>query len=262
VIGSSNTVRCITIRSYIDRLQSFISKRNRTTIPFDYVDSTCFIKTVSTTRLYRLDVGGDGPLILITDLLVYCQSTTNIYLLLVATTSGLFVIRYREKHEQTLIQIALPKSIWTISEHIESLNLVQHSQQMIVMNVLGLDRFYCFNIEQALSDQQIHICLSLPNPRRLNPTRMATFVFNDNKTNASFECILGSNHGSIYHHRIQMQTISSTNSIDHFEHTYNELTLSSNEPDMLPCVLSACINRYFLVFTTNNNLICIYQRQS
>jgi len=73
-----------------------------------------FINKVATTHIYNL-YDGDGPLIIITDLLFYTLSNDNL-LLLVGTTSGLFVIKHQE---QLPIQIVFPKSIRTVSEYIE-----------------------------------------------------------------------------------------------------------------------------------------------
>ena len=71
VIGSYHTVRLINIRSYIDRLQSFIRKQNKSSrhIMIMLITSM-FINKISTTHIYNL-YDGVGPLIIITDLLFY-----------------------------------------------------------------------------------------------------------------------------------------------------------------------------------------------
>ncbi|CAF3907389.1 unnamed protein product, partial [Rotaria sp. Silwood1] len=125
VVGSYHIVRFINIRSYIDRLQSFIRKQNKPAAQFDYVDSSMFINKVPITHIYNL-YSGYGPLINITDLL-FCPLSKDNIVLLVGTTSGLFIIKYQDKQEQLPIQLAFPKSIWTISEHIESFCLINSS---------------------------------------------------------------------------------------------------------------------------------------
>ena len=209
--------------------------------------------------MYNLDAGGENPSISITDLLFYPMLTTKTLLLLVGTTAGLFVIRYREKQEQSLIQLALPKSIWTVSEHIESLGLIDSSTHLVAMNVLGLDHVCCFNLEQALHDQQIHPILSLPNPARQIPTKMAIAPSTEH-TKASFECIVGSHHGSVLHYQIRTRKTSQKASLPQFEYTSSELTMPVNENSVPPNILSASVNEHYFVFTTSNNLVCIYQR--
>jgi hypothetical protein len=240
-------VRFINIRSYIDRLQTFIRKQNKPSAQFDYVDSSMFINKVSTTHIYNL-YDGDGPLINITDLLFYQLSKNNI-LLLVGTTSGLFVIKHQE---QSPIQLAFPKSIWTVSEYIESLRVINHSSHLIAMNILHLDQIYCFNLEQSLKNQQLHIIFTLPNPSRQIPTKLAIFTNKNktNNTNNSFECIIGSNHGSFYYHQHQSS-----------EKNQYEISWPQIETSKLPNILSASLNEHYLCLTTNTNLICIYKRQ-
>ncbi len=244
VIGSYHTVRFVNIRTYIDRLQSFIRKQNKPSAIFDYADSTMFINKIPTTHVYNL-YDGDGPRITITDLLCCSISKDNI-LLLVGTTSGLFVIK---QSEQIPIQLAFPKSIWTVSEYVESLRLINNqSSRFIVMNILHLDQIYCFNLERSLHHQQLHIIFTIPNPSRQMPTKIGLFPIN-NHLNNSFECILGNNHGSFHYHQIQ----SSTKTQFVFSWPENEL---SNPPS----ILSASLNKQYLCLTTNNNLICIYKR--
>ncbi|CAF0779924.1 unnamed protein product [Adineta steineri] len=248
VIGSYHTVRFINIRSYIDRLQSFIRKQNKPTVPFDYVDSSMFINKVSSTHIYNL-YDGHGPLILITDLLFYPLSNNNNSVLLVGTTSGLFVIKYQDKQNQSPIQLALPKSIWTVSEHIESLRLINNPIRLIAMNILNLDYICYFDLDQSLKHQQLHIIHSLPNPSRQIPTKMAIYSTNNADT-SSFECIVGSNHGSFFYHKIQSHE--------------TKKSICENqqiEISILPNILSASLNEHYLCLTTNNNLICIYKRQ-
>lgn len=227
--------------------------------PFDYVDSTLFMSTISTTSMYNLDAGGEHPSISITDLLFYPLLITKNLLLLVGTTSGLFVIKYREKQEQQVIQLALPKSIWTVSEHIESLGLIDSSTRLVAMNILGLDHICCFNLGQALHDQQIQPILSLPNPARQIATKMVIAPSTE-QTKASFECIVGGNHGSVWHYQIRARLTTQKCSSSQFEYTSSELPLSVNENSASPTILSACVNEHYLVFTTSNNLVCIYQR--
>ena len=182
--------------------------------------------------------------------------------MIVGTTAGLFVIRYREKkHEQTLIQLALPKPVWTISEHIESLCLIENSTRLIAMNILGLDRICCFNLEHALQTQQIQIFLSFSNPVRPFPTRISAKSNGELESN-SFQCFVGTTTGSIYHHRIHWRTKSSKYSTIDCQHTYQELAcpLEKHEYSQIPTILSTCINENYLVCTTSDNLICIYQR--
>ena len=106
VIGSYHTIRLINIRSYIDRLQSFL-QQTKSSVHYDYVDTSMFINKISTTHIYNL-YDGVGPLIFITDLLYYRSLKDNILFLLIGTNSGLFVIK---NQDQTPIQIPFPKSI-------------------------------------------------------------------------------------------------------------------------------------------------------
>jgi hypothetical protein len=213
-----------------------------------------FINKVSTTHVYNL-YDGDGPLITITAFLFYPFSKDNT-LLLVGTTSGLFVIKYQEKQDQSPIQLSFPKSIWTGSEYIESLHLINHQTHLIAINILNLDRICCFNLEQSLKDQQLHIILSLPHPYQQIPTKIAIFSKN-NTINTSFECIIGSNHGSFFYHQIQSyKTTDST-----FKNQQFQIPWSQTDISALPNILSASLNEHYLCLTTNNNLTCIYKRQ-
>lgn len=245
MIGSYHTIRWINIRSYIDRLQSFLRKKNQSSTPFDYVDSSMFINKVSTTHIYNL-YAGDGPLIVITDLLFYQSSRDRTLLLLVGTTSGLFLIK---NGDQSPIQLALPKSIWTASTYIESLRSINTSSPLIAMNMLHLDQIYCFDLEQSLQNQQLHIILTLPNPSRQIPTKLG--LFTNTHGDEAFECLVGSNHGSFYYHHITP-----------FSKKQLEISWPQTDPlQPASIILSASLNDQYLCLTTNNNLICIYQRQ-
>lgn len=205
-----------------------------------------FIDKISTTHIYNL-YDGIGPLIHITDLLFYSLSKTDL-LLLVATNSGLFLIKHEE---QAPIQLAFPKSIWTISEYIESLTLINQSSHLIAMNILHLDQIYIFDLEQSLKYQQLHIIQTISNPSRQIPTKMAIFSKTPPNNN-SFECIIGSNHGSFYYHQIQSSEKTQ----------FSEISCLETEPSKSGRnILSASLNEHYLCLTTNNNLICIYKRE-
>ncbi|CAF1141100.1 unnamed protein product [Adineta ricciae] len=236
-IGSYHTVRFINIRSYIDRVQSFIHKQSQSSILFDCDDTSMFVNKVSTTHVYNL-YEGIGPLINITDLLFYPLSRDRT-VLLVSTTSGLFLINYQEKQCQSPVQLALPKSIWTVSEHIVSLRLIAHPIRLVALNILDLDQIYCFNLEQALENQQVHIHHTFSNPYPQSTAKLAVF----SKVNMSAECILSSQHGAFYYHRFQSNT-----------HDQQVKIFT------LPNILSADMNESYLCLTTNTNLICIYKR--
>ncbi|CAF2636526.1 unnamed protein product [Rotaria sp. Silwood2] len=258
-IGSYHIVRCINIRSYIDRLESFIRKQNKPTAQFDYADSSMFINKVPITHVYNL-YSGYGPLINITDLL-FCSLSKDNIVLLVGTTSGLFIIRYQEKQEQLPIQLAFPKSIWTVSEHIESFCLINTRTYLIAMNILGLDQICCFDLQQSLKDQQLHIIYLLSNPSRQIPTRITTFsIDNKNNMNESFECIIGSDENSFFYHQIQTdKTTKTKKSI--FENKQFKIFCEQNEVSQSMNILSSSLNEHYLCLTTNNNLICIHKRQ-
>lgn len=239
IIGSYHTVRFINIQSYIDRLRAFLRKRTQPAVLFDYVDSSMFVHKVSTTHLYNL-YGGDGPLITITDLLFH-QST-----LLVGTTSGLFVLR---KGDQSPMQLPLPKSIWTVSTHIESLRSINSSISLIAMSILHADQIYCFDVEQSLQKQQLYIRFTLPNPARQIPTKIA--LFSKDNISETFECLVGNNNGLLSYHQM---TPSSQKQLE-------IPWLSMDSSACPPSILSASLNDQYLCLTTDNNLICIYQRQ-
>lgn len=260
IIGSYNTVRCVNIRSYITRLQTFIRKQNKSPMPYDYVDTTLFLSHVSTTNLYHLDAGGNGSLILVTDLLFIPASKKNSSLILVGTTSGLFLIRYREKREDNVIQLVLPKSVWTASTYIESISFVELPTPLVAMTVFGLNQICCFNVDQALEDQQIQLIYSFPNPIRQFPTKMTIFPTSDYR-NPAFECVIGSHYGSVYHHQLRMKKLLGQLKPNEFDHSCSEISYAANESLPPPCVLSSSLNQHYLAFTTTNNLICLYQRQ-
>ena len=153
-----------------NRLQSFIRKQNKPNVKFDYTDSSEFINKIPTTHFYNL-YNDNGPLIIINDLLFYPLSNNN-NVLLVGTSSGLFMIKHQDK---TPIQLAFPKSIWNINQHIKSLCLINTPTRLIAMNILNLDEIYCFDIEQSIKNQQLHIILSLPNPYRQISTKISIF---------------------------------------------------------------------------------------
>ena len=139
------------------------------------------------------------------------------------------------------MQLPLPKSIWTVSTYIESLRSISTSSPLIIMSVLHLDRIYCFDLEQSLDKQELHITFILPNPARQIPSKMA--LFSDNNANETFECLIGNNDGSF---------------------SYHQITPASKKQLDIPCspgILSASLNDRYLCMTTNNNLICIYRRQ-
>jgi hypothetical protein len=254
-------VRCINIRSYIDRLQRFLRKLNKpSSVPFDSSDTAAFINKISTTNLYHLDMLGHLR-IQVTDLLFYELKQNNALLLIVGTTAGLFVIRYREKHEQAVMQLPLPKSLWTVSEHIESVRSIDYGdQRLIMMNVLGLDHIYAFQLEQAFTNHAIQFVLSIPNPARRFATRLAVHCPTASERTL-FECWIGSNTGSISQHCVRRKLLSQD---DELECTSNELPWSI-EPTTTTltttAILSISVNERYLVSTTNNNLIFIYRRR-
>ena len=197
-----------------------------------------FVQKVSTTHLYNL-YSGNGPLITITDLL-YRRSS-----LLVGTTSGLFVVR---KGDQSPMQLAVPKSIWTVSTFIESLRSMNTATSLIAMSILHLDQIYCFDFEQSLQKQQLHILFTLSNPARQIPTKIA--LFSESDISETFECLVGNNDGSLSYHQV------SRSSQKHLQIPWSQ-TDSVHPPN----ILSASLNDRYLCLTTNNNLICIYRRR-
>ncbi|CAF1086463.1 unnamed protein product [Rotaria sordida] len=258
VIGSYHSVRYINIQSYIDRLLSFIRKKTSSTAQFDYVESAMFINKISSTYVYNFD-NGDDTILHITDLLFYSLSKTNI-LLLVGTTSGLFIIK-----NQTPIQLKFPKSICTSGEYIESIRLIDNQTHLIAINILGFDQIYCFDLEQSLLNQQLHIILTLPNPYRQIPTKMTICLINNENdhtsTTMSFECIIGSDHGSFFYHQIRMNSINKKLKKPTFDNKRYEISWPQIRNSTIPSLLSASLNDNYLCLTTNNNLICIYKRK-
>jgi len=241
VVGSYHTVRFLNIATHINRLRTYIRKQNQTSVLVDCIESSEFVSKISSTHIYNL-YSGTGPMIFITSLLFY-PLTNDETILLVGTSLGLFIINHRQ---QTPIQLAFPKSIWTASEYIESLRLINYqSTRLIAMNILYLDQIYCFDLDKSLREQQLHICFTLSNPFRQIPTKLGVY-----STDNLFECIVGSNHGSFYYHRI-----------DSSSKHQSEIVWPQTESCPLPYILSTCLNKQYLCLTTNNNLICIYKRQ-
>ncbi len=256
-IGSYHTVRFLNIQSYLDRLLSFVGKQNKPAAQFDYVESAIFPNKISSTHVYNFD-NGDDSIIHITDLLFYPISKDK-NLLLVGTTSGLFVIR-----DQTPIKLTFPKSMWTVGEHIESIRLINNQPHLIAINILGFDQICCFDLEQSLPpNQQLHMTLTLANPYRQIATKMAicsTNNENDN-SNSSFECIIGSDHGSFFYHQIRMNSINKKSKKPIFETKRYEISWPQVKTSPAPSLLSASLNETYLCLTTSNNLICIYKRK-
>ena len=253
VIGSYHSVRFLNIKSYINRFLSFVRKRTKPIAQFDYDDSTMFVSKISSTRVYQFD-DGDNSTIHITDLLFYPISKDNIPLL-VGTTSGLFVIQ-----ENSPMKLKFPKSVWTNGEYIESIRLIDHKSRLIAINILGLDQVYFFDLEQTLPNQQLHISLTLSNPYRQIATKMAAYLINNDHTNASFECVIGSDYGSFFYHQIRMNPNSKKLRKTTFENKRYEIPWPQTNTSTSPIFLSASLNQHYLCLTTNNNLICIYKR--
>ncbi|CAF0798628.1 unnamed protein product [Rotaria sp. Silwood1] len=258
VIGSYHSVRYLNIQSYIDRLLSFIRKKTSPTAQFDYVESTMFANKILSTHVYNFD-NGDDTILHITDLLFYSLSKTNIPLL-VGTSSGLFVIQ-----EQKPMRLTFPKSMCTVGEYIESIRLIDNQTHLIAINILGFDQICCFDLEQSLPNQQLNIILTLPNPYRQIPTKMALCLTNNENnhtsTTISFECIIGSDHGSFFYHQIQMNSINKKVKKPTFDNKRYEISWPQIKTSTIPSLLSASLNDNYLCLTTNNNLICIYKRK-
>jgi hypothetical protein len=237
------------IQTYLNRFLTFVRKQNKPTAQFDYVESAMIVKKSSSTQTYNFD-NGDDTIIQITDLLFYPISKDS-NLLLVGTTSGLFVIQ-----EQTPIKLTFPKSMWTVGQYIESIRLINHQPPLIAMNVLGLDQICCFDVEQSLSNQQLHIVHTLPNPYRQIATKMAVY-----NSNTSFECIIGSDHGSFFYHQIRTNPMNKKTKKPTFETKTNEIPWPQMKNSTPPSLLSSSLNEHYLCLTTTNNLICIYKRK-
>ncbi|CAF0810307.1 unnamed protein product [Adineta ricciae] len=257
IIGSYHTVRFLNIQCHLDRFLSFIRKQNKPIAQFDYVETAAANNKLSSNHVYYFD-NGDDSVLSVTDLLCYPSTKENM-LLLVGTTSGLFVI-----HEQTPIRLTFPQSMCTVGEHIESIRLVDGHPRLVAMNILGLDQICCFDLEQSLPPhQQLHMSLSLPNPYRQIPTKMAVCSTNNEKenNNTSFECILGSDHGSYFYHQIRMNVHNKKTRKASFDNKRYEITWPQVKTSSAPSLLSACLNETYLCLTTSNNLICIYKRK-
>ena len=248
VIGSYNTVRFLNIQSYLDRFRSFIGKQKKSALQFDYADST----KIPSSQVYNFD-NGDNSILQITDLLFYPMSKDK-QILLVGTTSGLFVIQ-----EQTPIKLTFPKSMWTIGEHIESIRLITHPTCLIAINILGLDQICCFD----LADQQLHLVVSLSNPYRQIATKMAVYSSNNENDHpgGSCECIIGSDQGSFFYHQMRMNSINKKGKKATFDTKRHEIPWPQTKPSTVPSLLSASLNEEYLCLTTTNNLICIYKRK-
>lgn len=222
------------------------------------IPSNLVAPKVSITQTYHLD-HGDGSLIRITDLLIYPMSkATEPSLLLVGTTSGLFVIR-----DQSPMKLTFPKSMCTVGEQIESIRLVDVRTRLIAMNILGLDQICCFDLEQSLPNRQLHVVLSLPNPYRQIASHMAVWTSQDenDQSGMSFECILGSDHGSFFYHQIRANATMKKGKKATFENKHSEIRWPPDKSSTSSSLLSASLNEQYLCLTTNNNLICIYKRK-
>lgn len=209
---------------------------------------------ISSKHVYYFD-NGDDTILQITDLLFYTITKDNKSLLLVGTTSGLFVI-----HDQTPIRLVFPKSMWTVGEHIESIRLIDNQTHLIGINVLGLDQICCFDLEQSIANQQLHVILSLSNPYRQIPTKMS--ICHINNENISFECIIGSDHGSFFYHQIRINSNSKKSKKQNFNTKRYEISWpQQSKNSTIPSLLSSSLNENYLCLTTTNNLICIYKRK-
>lgn len=208
-------------------------------------------KKISSSEVYNFD-NGDETILHITDLLFYPNGDHSKDSLLVGTTSGLFII-----HNQTPMKLTFPKSFWTVGNSIESLRLILQPRCLLALNILGLDQICLFD----LIDQQLHLVLSLPNPYRQIATKMAVCSTNNENTGASFECIIGSDHGAFFYHQIHLQSNSKKSKKPSFDTKRYEIPWPQSKPSAIPSLLSSSLNDEYLVITTTNNLICIYKRQ-
>lgn len=257
IIGSYHSVRFLNIQCYLDRLQSFIRKKTSPAAKFDYTDSVPLINKITSTQTYNFD-NGDDTILHITDLLFYPLSKTNVPLL-VGTSSGLFVIQ-----KQIPMRLTFPKSMCTVGEYIESIRIIDSQTHLIAINILGFDQICCFDLEQTLPNQQLHIVLTLANPYRQIATKMAVLLTNnenDQTSTTSFECIIGSDHGSFYCHQIRMSGMNRKVKKPIFDNKRYETTWPQVKNTTIPSLLSASLNDNYLCLTTTNNLICIYKRK-
>jgi hypothetical protein len=255
IVGSYHTVRVIDIQMYLDRLQVFIDRSTQSIKQFDDNHSTSLINQVSFKHVYHIDESR----LQITDLLIYSISNeTDRYRLLIGTTSGLYVIR-----EQMPMKLTFPKSMCITGEHVESMHLIDESTHLIAMNILGWDQICCFDLEQSLVQQQLHINVILPNPYRQIPCRMGVHIIHDenDRTGVSFECTLGSDHGSFFFHQIRLGTNTKKVKKLHFDNKRSEMLWTPDKTSISSSLLSASLNEQYLCLTTNNNLIGIYQRK-
>jgi hypothetical protein len=157
------------------------------------------------------------------------------------------------------MKLPFPKFTWTVGEHIESIRLINNQAHLIIINILGSDQICCFDLEQSIANQQLQMSLSLPNPYRQIATQMA--VYENDKTGVSFECIIGSDHGSFFYHQIQMNSNTKKSKKPMFDNQRYEISWPQSKISTIPSLLSASLNEHYLCLTTNNNLICIYQRK-
>jgi hypothetical protein len=146
--------------------------------------------------------------------------------------------------------------MWTVGEHIESIRLIDNQTHLIAINILGLDQICCFDLEQSLSNQQLHVILTLPNPYRQIATKMSVYSTKDENT--LFECIIGSDHGSFFYHQIRMNKKGKK---PNFDIKRYEISWPQSKTSTIPSLLSSSLNEHYLCLTTNNNLICIYKRK-
>jgi hypothetical protein len=153
--------------------------------------------------------------------------------------------------------------MWTVGEHIESIRLIDNQTRLIAINILGLDQIYCFDLEQSLSNQQLHIILTLSNPYRQIATKMAVCLINNENDNlgTSFECIIGSDHGTFFYHQIRINTNNKKTKKPTFDNKRYEIPWPQSKTSTIPSLLSSSLNEHYLCLTTSNNLICIYKRK-
>ena len=260
VIGSYNTVRLINIQTYLERFRTFIRKQKKSNVQqqFDYVESGTFNPKISSSYVCNFD-NGDDSILQITDLLYYRNSSEKSRILLVGTTAGFFYIQ-----NQTPTRLTFPKSLWTVGESIESIRLIPNQTHLIAVNILGLDQICLFDLEQSLVNQQLHLVLSLSNPYRQIATKMAICsINNENDQNAgnSCECVIGSDHGTMFYHQIHLNTSSKKSKKPIFDTKRFDFTWPQAKNSPQPSLLSSSLNEHYLCSTTTNNLICIYKRK-
>ncbi|CAF5116257.1 unnamed protein product, partial [Rotaria magnacalcarata] len=84
---------------------------------------------------------------------------------------------------------------------------------------------------------------------------------NDLMPTMSFECIVGSDHGSFYCHQSRMNQVNRKIKKPLFDNKRYEIVWPQVKNVTPPSILSASLNDNYLCLTTNNNLICIYKRK-